>query len=278
MLRSFFDFLAPPRCALCRELLQATTAKSSRSGAPLCDACRPPEWSASPDNALGEALLGLQHCPVCGELTAVRTGPCVYCEAFPLGVDALLSAFPYSLGFERVLRVMKYGRQAGLLAYLAELLVQWLHEPSQRSHPQLRSLYDGRAVIVPVPSSALRIRERGFFLTAMLARKVGRAFGVPVREWTLALSGGRPAQASLPVHQRFSALSGAVRLARPLPPGRPVLLIDDVITTGSSIESSATALRSGGSCEIVAVTALRSVRFQSSRCRARLRGATPHFR
>jgi ComF family protein len=146
--------------------------------------------------------------------------------AFP--IDALITRF-------------KYG---GALHYGA-LLGRLLGEACLGSRP------DG---LVPVPLHRARLAERGFNQAHELARPVERALGVPILPDLCTRPVAAPAQAGLGARQRYRNLDGAFTVTREAR-GLRLAIIDDVLTTGSTVRALASALLDGGarSVEVWAV-------------------------
>jgi ComF family protein len=112
-------------------------------------------------------------------------------------------------------------------------------------------------LIVPVPLHPARLRERGFNPAATLAAALGRDRGLPVDPAVLARVRNTPSQTRLPRAQRAENVSGAFRARRLGLPGR-IWLVDDVVTTGSTLREAARTLRRAGARRIVAVCAART--------------------
>jgi ComF family protein len=109
-------------------------------------------------------------------------------------------------------------------------------------------------LIVPVPLHPLRLRQRGFNPAATLAEALGRERGLPVDPTVLARIRNTPSQTRLPRAQRAENVSAAFRARRRAPVER-IWLVDDVVTTGSTLREAARALRRAGARRVVAVCA-----------------------
>lgn len=138
---------------------------------------------------------------------------------------------------------------------LAPLLGQAMVAPA--------SVLVGRSVplLVPVPLSAGRRRERGFNQAAVLARALGAASGWAVGE-LLARPAGGPALARRRRREREALAPHAYALRRPIPDlslGPPILIVDDVITTGSTVAACVALLRDTGARCVGAVSFTRTV-------------------
>jgi ComF family protein len=113
--------------------------------------------------------------------------------------------------------------------------------------------------VIPVPLHPRRLRERGFNQAALLARGIARSWGVHVAARALQRVRDTPSQTGLGRRARRRNLAGAFqcRLASPLPDR--VWLVDDVVTTGSTLEEAARVLRRGGARHIAGVCAARTL-------------------
>lgn len=102
-------------------------------------------------------------------------------------------------------------------------------------------------LVAPVPLSPLRQRERGFNQAGLLAHRLGRRLGLPVEYRLLERIRETPAQAGLVMAERRRNVAGAFRLRfGASPPARPILLVDDVYTTGATLHECARILKKAG--------------------------------
>jgi ComF family protein len=116
------------------------------------------------------------------------------------------------------------------------------------------------ALLLPVPLHPRRERERGFNQASLLARRVGRAWRVTVRDDVLVRAVATPSQTELDAPARRANVRGAFRLRRPEAiTGCHVLLVDDILTTGATLSECARCLREGGAVTIGALTVARVV-------------------
>ncbi|MBI4233214.1 MAG: ComF family protein [Chloroflexi bacterium] len=141
---------------------------------------------------------------------------------------------------------LKYSNLRAIAPALAGLLAEHL-----QAHPVPADL------IVPVPLHPRRERQRGFNQAALLAKEAGRRLRLPLVERALARVRDSPPQArSASREERRANVQGAF-MARQGFQGRCVLLVDDVCTTGATLEACAGALRNAGASSIWALTLAR---------------------
>ncbi len=186
-------------------------------------------------------LLAPARCPGCD--SPVLGGP-AFCGACALLLEPVLlpdAAYHYGGPLRDGIHRLKYGGRRDLAPALAGLLSEHLRA-------------DLRAVdcIVPMPLHASRLAERGFNQAALLAWPLAHDLGVPIVPRRLERIRPTSPQVGLDVGARRRNVRGAFRAradaARPR-----VLLIDDVRTTGATLEAAADALREAGASEVIAV-------------------------
>jgi ComF family protein len=113
-------------------------------------------------------------------------------------------------------------------------------------------------VMVPVPLHRSRLRRRGFNQAALLARALSEKIDIPVDEGILVRHRRTAAQVGLDADERMRNVHDAFRCVSERAAGRRVLVIDDVCTTGSTLEACAVALRQGGARSVRALTLARA--------------------
>ena len=113
--------------------------------------------------------------------------------------------------------------------------------------------------VVPVPARPWKYLRRGFNLPALIASRLSRRSGLPFDPLALSRTGEQVPQARLPGSLRHENVEGAFRVprSRKVPPA--ILLLDDVYTSGATVEACARALKCAGADSIVVVTVARAV-------------------
>ena len=232
--RAFLDLLLPRVCATCASPL------GGHEGGVICGRC----WSRL-------ALLPLPQCARCGHPLGRDAGrhACQWCACLPPFVRAARSVcfVPGGTGGEIVHALKYHGWEAaadGMADRMAR--VAW---------PQ--DVISERAVVVPVPLSATRLRERGFNQSALLARRVAARWTLPYAAETLVRTRSTSSQTRLTPGERLGNVAGAFRVtdeARESLRGRHVMLIDDVVTTAATLNACAAALFAAGARIVSYVT------------------------
>lgn len=230
MFRTLLDRLAcalPSRCALCR----------AWPAAPLCEACV--ARFAQPRHRCRTCALPVPE-------GVVRCGACIR-QAPPL--DLCLAAVAYEYPWSGLVAHYKFGAHPGWSAALALLM---------RSTPWAEPALEAAELVLPMPLSPQRLRQRGFNQALELARRL--APGKTRPDLLLRLRDTR-AQSELPRDARLRNVRGAFGVApgqAHAVAGRQVLLVDDVMTSGASLHTAAQALRAAGAAHITGLVLART--------------------
>jgi len=204
----------PQHCVLCME-----------PGASLCEPCR-------------EDLPGLraERCPVCAH-QSVRAEICGQCLAHPPRYAKVSAAVSYSFPIDAVIRRLKYAADLALIEPLASLL-------TRRVADEMRP-----DCIVPMPLSAQRLRERGFNQSLEIGRAVAARLEIPLFRAACRRIRHTAPQAGLPLDQRQANIRGAFACDTQVNAMR-VAVIDDVITSGATLNEVARVLLKAGAVEV----------------------------
>lgn len=178
-------------------------------------------------------------CVVCGAFfadgaPAGEPGICAACRREPPPFARARSLGPYEGPLKAAVLRLKFGGERWLARPLGELLAELA-----------RTFPAERPVLVPVPLSRGRLRERGYNQAALLAREMSRALGWPLVEALMKIKEAPP-QERLTAKERLSAPVGSFAPAVGLASGSEVVLVDDVITTGATASECARALLGAG--------------------------------
>jgi ComF family protein len=220
--RALLDLLYPPACPGC-----------GRLGDIFCRPCR-----------CLVRTYPLLCCPRCGRPVAARA-LCAVCAATPSPLEAILPATIFAHPIRPAIHDFKYEGVVDLAAPLAGwLAATW----------QLHRL--AADLIVPVPLHAARERERGYNQSALLARQLSAAVDAPVAPAALVRTVHTRPQVGLTQEQRRANIAGAFSCGHSVTDLR-VVLVDDVCTTGSTLEACAAELRAAGAAAVWGLTVAR---------------------
>jgi ComF family protein len=231
-------FIYPPACAGCGQ------PSSLEVDEAFCPAC----WQDL-------NLIREPYCPVCGIPFPVETPGLHICG------DCLVDSYRFdrarAMGLYRgllrdVLHRFKYGGQTFLVRPLAKLLTGPGKELSRLHKIEL---------IVPVPLHSKRLLQRGFNQAALLARRLGSVLRISVDYSSLKRTRWTEPQTGLSRNQRAKNVKGAFKLTDPEKVrGKSVLLLDDVLTTGETVNQCVHVLKKDGEAgEVVVLTVARTV-------------------
>ena len=207
-------------CLLCH-------APAGRSA--LCIACQ---------NDLPE--LATYHCPCCAEPTAFGER-CGRCLVHPPSYRTCHALYHYAFPIDRLIQEFKYGHQLAVGQFFGSRLAEQL--------PQMH--FDQ---IMPLPLHPNRLAARGFNQSVEIARPIARHLRCPISLETLIRQRETESQAVLPLKARTSNVRGAFACTQDLS-GRHILLVDDVMTSGATLEEAARTLTLHGATVELAVIA-----------------------
>ncbi|MEW6133864.1 MAG: ComF family protein [Pseudomonadota bacterium] len=218
---SIFDQWFPPHCLLCQA-----------PGGAVCAPCLA-DLPWLPD----------AHCPVCS-LPTPGGGICGHCLKETPAFDRVEALFIYAFPIDRLIRQLKYREQLALAPLLGTLLT----EKPQGGLPD---------VWLPMPLHANRLRQRGFNQAAEIARELSAKTGVPMRAGWAVRVRDTPPQAGLKREARRKNLRGAFSCNGKVA-GLHVGVVDDVMTTGSTLDELAKTLKAAGAREVSCVVVARA--------------------
>ena len=229
--RWILDFALPPRCAGC-----GTIVSDVHSFCPEC-------WKRI-------EFLGAGGCVTCGTpLQATESETCAACLARPPRIHRTRAAVVYDELTRSLALRLKYGRKVAIAKTMARYMA-----------PLVGSQPDG-ALLVPVPLHRGRLWQRGFNQSAIVARELSRCTGIESNPAILRRIKRTPPLKGMSLQQRRRAVAGAFRVDdASMVDGRTVILVDDVLTTGSTANACARELRRAGAARVELISWARVVR------------------
>lgn len=217
----------PGQCALCH----------AWPASPLCRACT------------ARFVQPRSRCSLCAlplPAGVERCGACIK-DAPPL--DQCLAVVSYEYPWSGLIARYKFGPSPGWSAALARLM---------RDSPGVAAALDASDLLLPLPLSPQRLRERGFNQALELARQLAPG---KTRADLLLRVRDTPAQSSLPLNRRLRNVQDAFGLAagaEDVLQGRRLVLVDDVMTSGATLYAAARLLRTAGATRITGLVLART--------------------
>jgi len=214
MLEALGTLLFGGSCFLCKDRAQALLCAQ-------CDADLP--------------RLGADLCPRCA-LASPAGALCGRCLTQAPHYDATIAALAYRFPADVLVQALKFRGELALAPYLARLLAAKLAAREAD-------------FLLPVPLSTRRLRERGYNQALEIARGVAGATGVRLAIDLCERAHDTPAQMDLPFAERAKNVRGAFHCPRPLD-GASVAVLDDVMTTGATLDEIAATLKRAGAARV----------------------------
>jgi ComF family protein len=215
--RVALDLLFPRWCIGC-----------GREGDYICDACR-----------RDLSVLIPPVCPACGRPQS-RGSVCRECREMPMLIDGIRSPFVFDGVIRRAIHELKYRNLRGLAPLMAGLLYDYLVENPLPAD-----------VLVPVPIHRKRQRDRGYNQSALLAKELSRRSRLPMIVNGLVRHRYAVPQAqSAGLNERQKNVAGAFTCPYERFQGKRVLLIDDVATSGATLNACAETLKATGAAQV----------------------------
>jgi ComF family protein len=232
----------PAPCRICGQNLDTGSA------IPFCHACV---------NALAQRLPEplCSQCgrPIVSPAAAERTclPQCHLCRSGVYGFDLARSFGPYSFRMSRAILLLKYGNVVPLGKWFARRLAALTASQSDDFAAD---------VVIPVPLERGRWRERGYNQAELIAKPLAHLLGVPFRSHLLVRTRPRPNQLRLTRRERWETVRGAYATHKMAQVDKlRVLLVDDVFTTGATLDACSRVLKEAGAARVVGLTVARAL-------------------
>lgn len=190
-----------------------------------------------------------KRCLRCALALPGQASLCGACMKTPPALDQCLAAVSYDFPWSSLIQDFKFHSQPGLSTFLAGLL---------SSTPWVEPAVEQATWLIPIPLNIQSLRTRGYNQALLLARALSSSKTAPN---LLSRRYETPAQHTLKRAQRLRALKQAFSVPghqQPLLKNQSVILIDDVMTTGATLQAAALALRSAGAKHITGLVVART--------------------
>lgn len=213
------DLLFPPLCVGCR-----------RVGRWICERC----WDR----------VSWHQSQACGRCRRPSSrSVCLRCAGALTSLDGLVAVAEFDGVAREAVHALKYNGRHAIAGMLGRLMAGVAPAPVD--------------LVVPVPLHASRRRERGYDQSALLAGRVARELGLPHAPRALTRTRRTEQQATLQADRRRANVAGAF-VSRPWR-GEAILLVDDVATTGATIDAAARALKEAGAGKVMGLVFAQAV-------------------
>lgn len=220
------QLLLPAECLVCRSLLS-----EAREQDLVCPVCRSRMRAVRPP-----------WCERCGQ-PEPHFGPCRLCREWPAALRTARSAVWLEDGARAAAHALKYGGLPRIAVDLAAMITR--HVPAPESAARL----------IPIPLGRGRLRRRGYNQSLELARALALRWRLPVIAQLVIRTRDTATQTALTPGARLANVAGAFAVrSGVLRTPHPLVLVDDVFTTGSTLAEAARALEAAGFTSISAVT------------------------
>lgn len=221
--RMVLDFLFPPKCINC-----------GREGEYICKKCLATAVAIKPP-----------VCPIC--LLPVKSNRKCDCRYWQ-SLDRLNSPYTFHGNIRKAVIQFKFNNLRAMAPFLAGLLKHYLADRPVTCD-----------VLVPVPLHKKRLRQRGYNQSSLLAKELGKLTGVKPEPLLVRVRYSQSQVGSLSASQRRQNVANAFSCTDGRIKGRKVLLIDDVATTGATLDACAGALKKAGATMVQALTLAREI-------------------
>lgn len=222
---SGLDWLFPPRCAGC-----------GGNGSRFCDDCL----------AKIQPITG-KVCQICGQPNPSKS-LCSWCEEHKPSFTALRSWAPYSGALRQAILKLKYHRDVSLGEILSRPLIGLI-----------KQLHWEVDLLVPVPVSLARFKERGYNQVSLIAFPLALGSDIPYRARALTKIRETRSQVGLAAEERHKNVAKAFTANPRMVEGRRVLVVDDITTTSATMEACAVELSRAGASAVFGITLARSL-------------------
>lgn len=224
--RTALDLLFPRYCVGC-----------GQEGSLICSSCQQSLTRIAPP-----------ICTRCGRPQPSGT-LCPDCVSWQAKIDGIRSPFRFEGVMRQAIHQLKYRNLRALVVPLAKLLQDYL-----RTNPIPVE------ILIPVPMHQKRLRERGYNQSGLLARELGKLTNLPMIDGCLTRQRHTPPQArTSTVDERRSNIAGAFVCRDQRLRDKQVLLIDDVATSGATLDACAAALKASGATSVWGLVMAREI-------------------
>lgn len=232
LLKGVIDAIFPPNCILCQQYYP----EHQRS--PLCPSCFEKLSFNTPP-----------FCLKCSRHLSSHSfdGICPICKKQRPFFDQAISLLNYQQDVQLLLHHFKFHHKTSLRHCFEIVLKKFLH-----TYP---FFFDPQSIIIPIPIHPIRLRERGFHHTLLLSESFARILHFPIMTNILKYYAYIPHQTGLSQKERFTNIQGAFKIKNSSDIRNAcIILIDDLLTTGATVNEASHVLKLAGAKHITVLT------------------------
>jgi competence protein ComFC len=222
---TMLDWLYPPNCGGC-----------GKSGTRWCKVC------AQNTPEIESAI-----CPICGDIN-IDEQPCQRCQTLPVHFTSLRSYTIYQGAIREAVHKLKYGGDKSLGDVLAQMMIS-----------SLEKLNWSLDIVTSVPLGLVRLAERGYNQANLLARPIALYMNLPFSAKILSRVRETKTQVGLSIKERQENMNDAFKAVAEQVDGKNILIIDDVATSGATINACAKAMLAAGASKVYGYTLARAI-------------------
>ncbi len=213
---------------------------------PLCGGCGKLGYRWCPDCDGKVTKIGMPYCSKCGVPTNGEK-ICQTCRRQSFEIEAIRAYGLYEEPLRNAIHQFKYRRDISM----GDIFAEKLQDVYKRNRWEVD-------LVVPVPLSIVRLRERGYNQSALLAYPLALAINKSYCQKAIVRVRETESQVNLAVQDRKANVEGAFRANEDIVKDKRILLIDDVCTTGSTLNACATALKQAKAKAVYGITLART--------------------
>ncbi len=232
LLTGLLDAILPPNCILCRNYHPRTRTN------PVCPSC----VQALPFNTPPFCLKCSRHLD-----HGNHNGICASCHDHPPIFDEAWGMIRYEGMAKDLLHRFKFHDKTSLRHAFGDIIETFL------THYSIS--FDRDSILMPIPLHPLRLRERGYDQALLLANAISSVTELPVLHSHLIRVRNTPHQTGLNQKERFTNITGAFKIKpSSTVQNKKIILVDDLLTTGATVNEAAKALKAGGANKVSVLT------------------------
>lgn len=228
----FLDAIFPPRCPVCDDILY----ESNRIGRPMvCKAC-----------VSKIKRIQMPACMKCGkQLDVDEQELCRDCQRVKHEFIRCVAAFSYSDSMKQSMYAFKYNNRREYAGFYADSICDMWANTIKSWAPE---------VMVPVPLHSSKLRKRGYNQASVLAHKLSQKLGIPVDDKYLLRTRKTTPLKELSDKERALNLKNAFQVKRNSVKYKKIVLVDDIYTTGNTLDECARAIKIATDADIHCIT------------------------